>query len=127
LPHVDTVAAHRRSIGAQHPQCLAVMARCGGSIGMHDPMPGHGSAPRRHHLSDLSRATLANELGDVAVRHDATARNRLNNVKNTLSEWWHFNSSRSRHERRIARLSASRQPVVRRPVKRERQTDSGGT
>ncbi len=62
------------------------MTRRRRTVGMDDAMPRHSPAPRRHHAPDLARAAFAEKFGDVAVRHDETARNRVDDIEHPLRE-----------------------------------------
>jgi ubiquinone/menaquinone biosynthesis C-methylase UbiE len=88
LSHGD---ADRRSRGPQRGalrlillERRALVAGSWGSIGVDHPPPGHAAAVGRHDPPHLPRASLAEELSDIAVGHDLPGRNSLDDVKDSV-------------------------------------------
>src|SRR5215468_1628292 len=84
----------RRSLAAVLPEGFAFVAGQQAAVRVHDAPPRNAAAPERHHAADLPRSALPDELGDIAVRHDATRRDRLRDLKDPAREVADFSAGR---------------------------------
>ena len=81
---VDPIADEAHAFTEQPLTLLRIEPLHAPAVRAHDPMPGHRSAVQREHPAHLPGRARAHELGNVAVGHDPTGRNRFDAAQDAL-------------------------------------------
>src|SRR5262245_39011868 len=99
LAHVHPTLARvarspqRRPLPLVTGERLAFVAGQEGPVGVDDPPPGDAAAPQGHDPPHLTRAALAEVLGDVAVGHHPARRDGLYDTEHAVGEVRHLGSA----------------------------------
>src|SRR2546423_1880863 len=81
LTRVHTITGDRDALRAQPLQLTIRLVRRTRPVGAQHAMPRHLTSVPGHHRADRPRRPRADELRDVAVGHDASARDPVDRVE----------------------------------------------
>jgi len=82
--HAATFDPH--AIGDQQLALFVGQVRGHRAVSLEHPVPGHATAVSGQYLTDVARCTRADVLGDVAIGHHPTRRDRLDAGENARVE-----------------------------------------